>query len=88
MPERLLIGPGSPPSLDPVYPELSPPLEPCRNKGFRAVSFSREGGAPAEPVRNLGEMKRLGRSLSRDTMFREIATPSFARPQLINDIIN
>src|SRR5208283_5658854 len=28
MPERLLIGPGSPPSLDPVYPELSPPLEP------------------------------------------------------------
>jgi hypothetical protein len=29
MPERLLIGPGSPPSLDPVYPELSPPLEPC-----------------------------------------------------------
>ena len=26
MPERLLIGPGSPPSLDPVYPELSPPL--------------------------------------------------------------
>ena len=30
MPERLLIGPGSPPSLDPVYPELSPPLEPCR----------------------------------------------------------
>ena len=31
MPERLLIGPGSPPSLDPVYPELSPPLEPCPN---------------------------------------------------------
>src|SRR5271157_4516728 len=31
MPERLLIGPGSPPSLDPVYPELSPPLEPFRN---------------------------------------------------------
>ncbi len=30
MPERLLIGPGSPPSIDPVYPELSPPLEPCR----------------------------------------------------------
>src|SRR5271157_3545069 len=29
MPERLLIGPGSPPSIDPVYPELSPPPEPC-----------------------------------------------------------
>ena len=25
MPERLLIGPGSPPSIDPVYPELPPP---------------------------------------------------------------
>jgi hypothetical protein len=30
----------------------------------RAVSFSREGEASAEPVRNLGEMKRLGRSLA------------------------
>ena len=29
MPERLLIGPGSPPSIDPVHPELSPPPEPC-----------------------------------------------------------
>src|SRR5271166_5386143 len=29
MPERLLIGPGSPHSIDPVYPELSPPPEPC-----------------------------------------------------------
>jgi hypothetical protein len=29
MPERLLIGPGSPPSIDAVYPELSPPPEPC-----------------------------------------------------------
>ena len=28
MPERLLNGPGSPPSIDPVYPELSPPSEP------------------------------------------------------------
>src|SRR5271165_2537157 len=35
MPERLLIGPGSPPSLDPVYPELSPPLEPCPRTGRR-----------------------------------------------------
>ena len=32
MPERLLIGPGSPPSIDPVYPELSPPPEPCPNQ--------------------------------------------------------
>ena len=32
--------------------------------GGRAVSFSREGEAPAEPVRNLGEMKRLSRSLA------------------------
>src|SRR5208283_1682695 len=31
MPERLLIGPGSPPSIDPVYPELSAPPEPCPN---------------------------------------------------------
>src|SRR5271157_6340982 len=31
---------------------------------LRLVSFSREGEAPAEPVRNLGEMKRLGRSLA------------------------
>ena len=30
----------------------------------RAVLFSRDGEAPAEPVRNLGEMKRLGRSLA------------------------
>src|SRR5271166_451037 len=30
MPQRLLIGPGSPPSIDPVHPELSPPPEPCR----------------------------------------------------------
>jgi hypothetical protein len=30
----------------------------------RAVSFSREGEAPAEPSRNLGELKRLGRSLA------------------------
>ena len=29
MQERLLIGPGSPPSPDPVHPELSPPPEPC-----------------------------------------------------------
>ncbi len=35
MPERLLIGPGSPPSLDPVYPELSPPLEPCPERTHR-----------------------------------------------------
>ena len=33
MPERLLIGPGSPPSIDPVYPELSPPPEPCPGCG-------------------------------------------------------
>ena len=32
------------------------------SRRLRAVSFSREGEAPAEPVRNLGEMKRLGRS--------------------------
>ncbi len=37
MPERLLIGPGSPPSLDPVYPELSPPLEPCLKPGQSSV---------------------------------------------------
>ena len=34
MPERLLIGPGSPPSIDPVYPELSPPPEPCQKHGL------------------------------------------------------
>ena len=35
-----------------------------RGGAGRAVSFSREGEAPAEPVRNLGEMKRLSRSLA------------------------
>ena len=40
MPERLLIGPGSPPSLDPVYPELSPPLEPCQNVACRSILTS------------------------------------------------
>ena len=34
MQERLLIGPGSPPSPDPVHPELSPPPEPCLNLDF------------------------------------------------------
>ena len=41
MPERLLIGPGSPPSLDPVYPELSPPLEPCHTKSFAGIAGCR-----------------------------------------------
>src|SRR5271166_6396851 len=43
MPDRLLIGPGSPPSLDSVYPELSPPLEPCRKmtqKGGKMATFA------------------------------------------------
>ena len=40
MPERLLIGPGSPPSLDPVYPELSPPLEPCPTRGKREIDVN------------------------------------------------
>jgi|SRR5271157_4037621 len=30
MQERLLPGPGSPPSPDPVHPELSPPPQPCQ----------------------------------------------------------
>src|SRR5208283_4935061 len=38
MPERLLIGPGSPPSIDPVHPELSPPPEPCPISSRRADS--------------------------------------------------
>ena len=42
MPERLLIGPGSPPSLDPVYPELSPPLEPCPISGRRQDYHSKK----------------------------------------------
>ena len=53
MPERLLIGPGSPPSIDPVYPELSPPPEPClreRGKGspIPFVQGAAQGG-PAFP---------------------------------------
>src|SRR5208337_4800486 len=55
MPERLLIGPGSPPSLDPVYPELSPPLEPCpfliarRLKGVKRLKTQAdEGLTPAD----------------------------------------
>src|SRR5208337_5372644 len=43
MPERLLIGPGSPPSLDPVYPELSPPLEPCPNLNILRAICSGHG---------------------------------------------
>src|SRR5271157_3374917 len=73
MPERLLIGPGSPPSLDPVYPELSPPLEPCpfldqlRPQLFSRVGcvakthlvllFSR-GGASSKTRRTLQPLKR------------------------------
>ena len=55
MPERLLIGPGSPPSLDPVYPELSPPLEPCPRTGRRGCRSWPQAGCwavsspPAEP---------------------------------------
>ncbi len=41
MPERLLIGPGSSPSIDPVYPELSPPLEPCPNPSEKLRRKSR-----------------------------------------------
>src|SRR5208283_2139993 len=45
MPERLLIGPGSPPSIDPVYPELSPPPEPCpRLKGMGLTNSKRQRG--------------------------------------------
>src|SRR5271166_4405647 len=47
MPERLLIGPGSPPSLDPVYPELSPPLEPC------PVLCDRSSPSPRKLARHL-----------------------------------
>ena len=60
MPERLLIGPGSPPSIDPVYPELSPPPEPCLNMdgplveigsgscqfGCRCQAVANGGGSP------------------------------------------
>ncbi len=50
MPERLLIGPGSPPSIDPVYPELSPPLDlnhaprvaPCAPETWRPVAIVRK----------------------------------------------
>src|SRR5208337_1100319 len=41
MPERLLIGPGSPPSLDPVYPELSPSPEPCHTTSFAGIAGCR-----------------------------------------------
>ncbi len=41
MPERLLNGPGSPPSIDSVYPEMSPTPEPCRG-----------GGAKTNPIRS------------------------------------
>src|SRR5208283_614732 len=56
MPERLLIGPGSPPSLDPVYPELSPPLEPCPGRIGR-------GSATDQMVNLCGEL--FGASLPR-----------------------
>src|SRR5271165_6237207 len=43
MPQRLLIGPGSPPSIDPVHPELSPPPEPCpkRSQSSRVLHICR-----------------------------------------------
>ena len=66
MPERLLIGPGSSPSLDPVYPELSPPLEPCppwhgstpgssrvTRAGWLGSSW-RQPAAPSAPASDLG----------------------------------
>src|SRR5208283_3819853 len=43
MPERLLIGPGSPPSIDPVYPELSPPPEPCPRLGTFSAGANTAG---------------------------------------------
>ena len=64
MPERLLIGPGSPPSIDPVHPELSPPSEPCQKRHGSTPGSSRVTRAgwlgsnwrqPASPQRaNLG----------------------------------
>src|SRR5271157_217117 len=51
MPERLLIGPGSPPSIDPVYPELSPSPEPCPISGGQSL------GKP------LPDLSRQGQSL-------------------------
>src|SRR5271166_2718256 len=65
MPERLLIGPGSPPSLDPVYPELSPPLEPCPNSG--SGGWQRPGAVPApgRPGGSQGPGACLSRRLKR-----------------------
>ena len=70
MPERLLIGPGSPPSLDPVYPELSPPLEPCPISGRRQDYHSKKGD------RRLESHPRIDR-------FRAIASiPGQRRPAI------
>ena len=58
MPERLLIGPGSPPSIDPVYPELSPPPEPCPKTSpldLRIVQVSRKGQIQSFQVPGLAD---------------------------------
>ena len=58
------IAPGWPPArLRPVGRDREVGVN-LRYFDDRAVLFSREGEAPTEPVRNLGEMKRLGRSLA------------------------
>ena len=61
------------------------PRSPCR------FEFPARGGLP--PVKlTWNEGARNGKrnlpTVTRHDVSREIATPSFARPQLINDIIN
>src|SRR5271165_4313916 len=66
MPERLLIGPGSPPSLDPVYPELSPPLEPCPFSGMVQKRVTAQGWLGSTPEGQRPQIRglRAGRSLA------------------------
>src|SRR5208337_4710866 len=91
MPERLLIGPGSPPSLDPVYPELSPPLEPCpswfgrgspdpvvRPTGGLQVTRQRSGtGRPA-----VAEDGRVSRRRCPNQRYKSERKENMRRPQL------
>ena len=68
MPDRLLIGPGSPPSIDPVYPELSPPPEPCRKDDGPSLTRRVGIGAAHAVAIGRGVLSILAESLGGDQL--------------------
>ena len=82
MPERLLIGPGSPPSIDPVYPELSPPPEPCLASGpivARSAFMSQHWFAAERPSPSARE-----RAPGEGKIRRNVRTAMFSRKDMLN----